>query len=815
MTTKKTFTWHPVALAGVALLSSAATAQTLTDDSLRVERMQEVVVSGVKSPANAPFAVTNIGKTELQESSRTGSELPHLLARTPGIMAWSENGLGTGTTYMRIRGAADSRINVTLDGVPLNSPEDQCVFWANTNSYASFLGAVQVQRGVGSSTNGDGAFGGTVALQTAAPFLTPRGEVNYSYGSYNTMSYGAQASTGLLCNRFVVDGAWHQTQTDGFVHGTQGRSGSFMGRLLFMPNEKLQLRYMNIGNYEHTGQAWNGVTAGNDALSLMDGTYGATTGINTYKDLYNHGLGKYNSLYERLLTDDDGNFMQDANGNYMTARYDYKNGYWGRTTDNFTQNHNLLTAAWDINTRWSATATLHYTYGYGYYEEFRPQNKLKKFGLANMTTSDGTTLKRDDFVRQKGLEQHAYGAVANAAYHTARWEANLGGAFQAFRANHFGHLTYASNAELWNMLKGTAGRYTYYDSDALKHDGNVYAKAAYYVVNSQRRSASLFADLQYRYVHYETNGINDKFYEADGGYANQRLDINHNYHFLNPKVGLNGRVDNHHYYISLAMSHREPERNNFTDNGSYPAPKAERLLDAEIGYNYEGHHWHAGINGYMMNYKNQFVQTGAVSDIGEALTTNIKRSSRMGVELTAGWDVTRWLTIEGNAALSDNRIDDFDEIVEDWDNTESGTQTIHYDRSTLAFSPAAILNAFADVHWRGFKAVWHTNYVSRQYLDNTENTDRSLPAFTTSNLALQYTMTPASLGLSSQRFLGLREVIFGLNLSNLFNSRHAQSVWVYSAICESAGHPNDNRYYQIGFIPSAGFTAMGSVTIKF
>ena len=168
------------------------------DDSLRLERLQEVVVNGVRGQKNAPFATANIKKQELQTFSKTGRELPFIFAQTPGTLAWSDNGLGTGTTYLRIRGAGDSRINVTLDGVPLNSPEDQCVFWANMNSYGSLLESVQIQRGVGSSTNGDGAFGGSVALASKTPSETPSLEISSSYGSYNTFNVGGAFSTGLL-----------------------------------------------------------------------------------------------------------------------------------------------------------------------------------------------------------------------------------------------------------------------------------------------------------------------------------------------------------------------------------------------------------------------------------------------------------------------------------------------------------------------------------------------------------------------------------------------------------------------------------------
>ena len=773
------------------------------NDSIRLEQMQELVVNAVRTQEHAPYAVTRVAYKDLQALSQTGRELPMLLAQTPGVMAWGENGLGTGTTYMRIRGAGDSRINVTLDGVSLNSPEDQCVFWANMNSYASLLGSVEVQRGVGTSTTGDGAFGASLSLLTATPSPTHRMEANFSYGSYNTMNYGLSGSTGLLFKKLIVEGAWHQTQTNGYIHGTRGRSGSFYGGATFMPNERITLRYKNIGNYEHTGQAWNGVTAGDNDLSLMDGTYGAATGIRGYRDLYDRGLGRYNSLYETLVYDDDGNFARDADGNYVTQRYTLRDGsLWSRTTDNFNQDHNLLSLTWDISSRWSLAATLRYTYGYGYYEEFRPQNKLKKFGIENFTTADGTTIKRDDFIRKKGLEQHTATALASTRYKHGGLDLRMGFNIQQFWGNHFGRITYAGNPELEAALLRGGDRYNYYDSDARKGDHSLFVKAAYDI----DAEWTVFGDVQYRHVGYYTDGINDKFYEEGSRFYNQPLDIDKHYHFLNPKAGVTWHRDGHEAYFSEAIGHREPERNNFTDNGSYPAPEAEWMFDYELGYRYGGQRWRLGANLYYMYYTNQFVQTGMTSDIGEKLTTNIARSYRLGAELTAAVDVTKWLTLEANAALSQNRILDFDEVVEDWDN---GTQTIHYDNSTLAFSPSLIANAFVRCHFpTGFEATWHTNVVSRQYLDNTASRQRSLPAFTTSNLALRYTLT-------TNRPRGLKQVVIGCNLNNLFAARYAANGWVYSAICESAGHTNDNRYYQIGYIPAAGFTAMGSVALRF
>jgi iron complex outermembrane receptor protein len=800
-----------------------------------MERLQEVVVSGMRIQKDAPFATANIKGQELSEFSTTGQELPFLFARTPGVLAWSENGLGTGTTYMRIRGGGDSRINVTIDGVALNSPEDQCVFWANMNSYGSLLGSAQIQRGVGTSTNGDGSFAGKVVLTSKTPYIQPSAEISASYGSYNTSNLGGSFSTGLLWNRFIFDGAYHETNTDGYIHGTSGRSGSYYGGLSFV-SEGLSVRYKNFGNFEKTGQAWNGVTAGSNDYSLMDGNYDdgswayqTKTGIKTYKDLYERGLGKYNSLYERIKTDDNGLFLQDANGNYQTERYQMSDGtYWPKTTDNFWQSHNLLSFSAELNDRWSATATLHYTHGYGYYKEFRPNNKLTKFGLT-AADDDGKNIKRADFVRKKGLKQDAYGVVGSMNYKDDRWDVIGGLSVQNFESNHFGYLTYTSNPWvkqrlIWQThpeINGTASdldvNYKYYDSDASKLDASGYVKAAYSLTPQSTVHSSqwkVFADVQFRHVGYKTSGINDKFYSEDNQYYNQELDIDETYNFLNPKAGISWSNGPHHAYASVAMSHREPQRDNFTDNYKYPFPKAESLIDYELGYNYSTRKVRLGANLYYMDYTDQFVQTGELSEIGEALTTNIKDSYRIGIELTAAWDVCHLLTLEGNAALSENKLKDFTEMASvDW---EDSFRAIHYDDATLAFSPSAILNGFIDFHWKGLKATWHTNYVSRQYLDNTENRDRSLPAYTFSNLYLTYTLRkPHHSPRCAFPVPFPKETIFGLNVNNVFNAHYATSGWVYSSILDDYGHPNDNRYYQIGFIPMAGRTIMGSVTLRF
>lgn len=785
-----------VALAAACACPSQAAGEQTKLDTTRVNNLNEVVVKAVRAPKSSPFAVENIKKTELERFASSGKELPMLFARTPGVLAWSENGVGTGTVYMRMRGAADSRINVTVDGVPLNSPEDQCVFWANMNSYAALMGSAQIQRGIGASTNGDGAFGGSVSLATAAPSLKPTVEVTGSYGSFNTYRVGGNFSTGLLADHFIIDGAYHETNTDGYIHGTGGRSGSYYGGLTWL-GDRFKLSYKNIGNFEHTGQAWNGVAACN-----YDGdTDLKAWGINSYKDMWKHGLGKFNSLYEELVIPMDDNRAADPTKPLTTERYKMRDGsYWKQTTDNFEQSHNILNFTWQpADMRWSHSVTAHYTYGYGYYTEFKKDTKLaSKFGINEMYEKNGELKPvKSDAIRKKGLTQNNYGALYNVNYKDALWDVMGGFSMQLFRCNHWGKVTYIADETLEKKYF-TDGRYKYYDSDANKNDWSWFFKANRKFGNGW----NWFLDMQMRYVNYNTDGLNDHFEQgADGNYKNQSIDINENYFFVNPKAGISYDANGHKAYASIAYANREPERNNFTDNIGYGNPSPERLLDLEWGYQYQGENWFAGVNFYYMKYVNQFVMTGEKSDIGESLTRNIKDSYRLGAEVSAGWSPLSWLSLEGNAALSRNRLKNFKECVESWDGPAVWNT---YKSSTIAFSPSVILNGFVDVHFAGFRATWHTNFVSKQYLDNTESSERSLPCYSQTNVNASYTFNFA------KRVLGLKQVVLGADFNNIFDRHYAASGYVYYD-----WYNNNKRNSTVAYIPMAGFNCLGTVTLKF
>lgn len=758
---------NQVAMAAVLTLCAQNALAQRDVDSTKVRQLSEVVVKAVRAQKNAPYAVANIQKSELKNFSASGKELPFLFMRTPGILAWSEAGTGTGTTYMRMRGAAGSRINVTLDGVALNSPEDQTVFWANMNSYASLLGSVQIQRGVGSSTNGDGAFGGSISLATAAPSTKPFAELTASMGSYNTYNAGASFSTGLLWDHLIFDGAYHETGTDGFVDGTRGRSGSYYGGLTWL-GDNFQIRYKNIGNFEKTGQAWNYISG--------------PIGTESYKQIYDMGLGRSNTLL--------GSYVKQDDGSYKLEPYTFRDGRkWDRTTDNFYQNHNILSATWQPSEHWTHNAAIHYTYGYGYYADFRHNKSLaEKFGINEFDATTGKEIKTDA-VRHKGLTQHTYGIVYNATYKNDGLEVIGGVNLQQFRGNHWGYLTYIKD-ELLEQKYLKNGRYTYYDSDASKNDYSAFVKASYSFLDNW----NVFADLQYRHVGYKTDGLNDKFVYSDGKYYNQRLDVDDNFNFFNPKAGVSYTNGGHKAYASVALSNREPERNNYTDNGSYPFPKKEQVVDYELGYQYRGTNWHAGANLYYMDYDNQIAATGQKSDIGEDLTTNVKKSYRMGAELAAGWTPFSWISLEGNAAISQNKIKDFDEYVGDVVN--------HYSKSTLAYSPNAILNGFLDLRWDDLTLTWHTNFVSKQYLDNSQSRERQLPSYTQTDIHLTYM-------LPMPKNIGIKSIKLGLDFNNIFDRHYAAYGYDYG------WYEGQKRVTSLAYIPAAGFNMMGNITLRF
>jgi len=720
-----------------------------TDSIARSEQLDEVLIEANAVSRTVPMAMQTLEGRELRESD-TGRDLPWLLMMTPSVVTSSDNGLALGLTSFRIRGTDASRINLTYDGVALNSPEDQTVFWANMNAFASSVEAIQVQRGVGTSTNGSGAFGATITMLSQKPSVNPTFSASVRGGSYGTWQYTAKASSGLMADHWVAEGRYSQTLTDGYIQRTAGNLGSYFAALNYYGNN-IVLQLKNFGSFEHTGQAWNGVPSD----SIAAGNY-------TYNNLGEH-------------TDDNG----------RTA--------WTPTTDNYLQNNTQLSFVYSPTNSLRLHGVLHYTYGQGYYDDYKADAKYYKFRLADYTDEHGNVISRGDLVRQKWLRNHNMGAIFDVRYRTDRLSLIGGASYSLFLGQHWGVVPYARNYPL--HIDGH-----FYDSDATKSDAAAFAKAEY----SFTRHLMAYADMQFRYVDYRITGMNDKYFDD---HSQQPLDIHERFPFFNPKAGMSWRTRNHTLYASYARAHREPTRNNYTDAGTSDKPLPETLGDIEAGYQL---HWtgsngkavNAGVNVYLMDYDNQLVQTGQLSDIGEALTTNVAHSYRHGIELTAG---ARYglFSLSGNCTLSENKIINFTEYVDNW---EGEPVQVSYAKTDLAFSPALTAGGMLRV---GNDNIWGslcTRYVGRQFLDNTGSTSRSLDPYCVSDLQLGYAFSWQHYYDKSTDF----ELTF--NVNNLFNARYATGGWIYTAV--GYGYTLDSRYREDGLFVQAPLTAFVTLAIK-
>lgn len=764
---KKVILLSSMAAAGVQL----SYAEKIPADSIQNSvDLDEVVINATRANAGTPMAYSNVSKDELAKNNY-GQDVPYLISQTPSVVVTSDAGTGIGYTGYRVRGTDANRINVTVNGVPVNDSESHTVFWVNMPDFASSVENIQVQRGAGTSTNGAASFGATIGMQTQKPELTPYAEVHSAAGSYGTYKNTVKGGTGLLYDHFVFDARYSKLNSDGFIDRSKADLSSYYGSAAYYAGATM-IRYQLFGSSERTNQAWNYVPS----------------------DSLRNGNRTFNNCGMYTEKDENGNDVLGADGKPIYRYYDQTDNYW--------QQHHHLTAAHRFENNWDLHATLHYTKGKGYYEDYKERAKLYKYNLNPFTNASGSTVKKTDLVRRKWLRNHFYGGIFNATYTGVKLNTVIGGGVSNYDGNHTGNVIWARN---YNNLSPD---HEYYDSDAQKLEYNVFVKANY----SFTSWLSGYADLQYRGIHYTSNGTTDNFDYDD---KQQVIDINEYFNFFNPKVGLSASHNGHNVFASFAIANREPNRNNYTDAGINEYPTHETLYDYEAGYTYNGRIGMAGVNLYYMDYKNQLILTGKLSEIGEALTSNIKDSYRMGIELMGSVRICNWLDWRGNVAFSSNKIRNFTETVdeytlypdgdggtyEDWE----GTREIFYKKTDIAMSPDIVANSSFDFHIGDFAASFNSVYVGRQYLDNTSSKSRSLDPYFVNNVQLGYSFYP--------RFM--KEIALGVRVNNLFNTKYETNGWVYSYINEATGHNNGNRVVQDGKAAQAGTNVMASLTLRF
>jgi iron complex outermembrane receptor protein len=684
----------------------------------------EVLIQATRATEQSATTYTNLSKAVL-EKNNTGQDLPFVLNQTPSVVVSSDAGTGIGYTGLRIRGSDASRINVTLNGIPFNDSESQATYFVNLPDFVSSVDNIQVQRGLGTSTNGAGAFGASINIQTTVRSDSAYTEFNNSFGSYNTQKNTLNLGTGLLNNRFTFDGRLSRIQSDGYIDRASSTLKSyFLSGAWYGANTLIRANVFS--GQEKTYQAWNGVP---ESELANNRTYNAYT----YAD----------------------------------------------QTDNYTQDHYQLLCAHSFSTKLSLSGAFHYTYGRGYYEEYKLDQDFADYGLSPVLIG-GTTISQTDLIRRRWLDNDFYGSTFALNYTPKNGlDFTLGGAYNEYKGRHFGEIiwaTYASDSQI---------RQHYYDNDGFKTDFNVYGKSTW-----QRGPWVSYADVQYRRVSHEFVG-----YDTNLQNIQQAVSLN----FFNPKVGLSYQLNpQEQLYASLAVANKEPNRNDFVNATPASRPVSECLTDIEAGYRFSRSNFSAALNGYFMKYKNQLILTGAINDVGEYNRSNVPSSYRLGFELDANLKLSEKWAWKANLAWSRNKIKRFTNYIDDYDNaTQIGTE---YSDTDIAFSPAVVASGELDyVPFKNAEIAFIGKYVSRQYLDNTANKARQLNEMLVHNLRFQY-----NFNLKSTKNMGLT-----LLVNNVFNKKYEANGYTFSYI--SGGNFTTENYYY----PQATRNFLISLNLKF
>ena len=699
--------------------------------------IQQIEVTATRAKHNTPIAHTNLSRQEIEERNY-GEDIPSLLASLPSVVVSSESGTGIGSTSFRVRGTDPTRINVTLNGVPMNDAETHSVYWYDTPDLVSSLGSVQLQRGVGTSTVGTGAFGASLNMTSAPSASKFGGRASLSYGSFNTAKQEVALSSGLLGGHWSIEGRLSHLSSDGYVERASSNLSSYMFQAGYYKGQTM-VKLLSFGGVAKVGLSYTGVTAEQMAENR-----------------------RYNPEGEIIINDEVV-------------------GYYHDHTDNYTQTNNQLIVSHIFSDKWRINATAHYTYGNGYYRNYKNDQKLAKYGLSPVEV-EGESFSRTNLLRKKSMSNNFGGVVASALYTANRVAVTMGASASLYDGVHYGEVE-------WMLVAPDLESREYYRNYTTKWDASCFAK----VDLSITEGLNLYADVQYRHISHLISGVNDNFDDTTG--AMQRLDINRRYNFLNPKLGIHySFLKAHSVYASTAVGQKEPTRNNFTDIREGEYPTAEKMLDIEAGYNYEGKILSAGVNLYYMLYRDQLVQTGELSDTGELLSRNVENSYRRGIELQLAVKATKWLSIGGNATLSQNHILGYVDYI-DGVAFERG-------RTTIAYSPSITAVAFADVRVKGFSARLSARYVGKQYLTNGEYEDLSLPHYCVCDLDLGYT-------LQTKR---VERVRFGVKIGNLLNAKYCSSGYGGSWL---EGDTLADRKSWVCYFPQATISALGNVTVNF
>ena len=718
--------------------SLGSNAQT---DSIRQMDISEIVVSATRANHRTPIAFVNLKTVDINKIM-VSPEIPSAIGFSPSVVTTSENGALLGNQTFRVRGSDATRTNVTFDGVPVNDAESQAVFWVNMPDLISSLQTMQIQRGVGTSANGAAAFGATLNMQTAQPVAEPYGQASATYGSFNAFKLSAALGTGRSKNGWNADLRYSLGRTDGYIDHSGSKQQSLFFTGGYSSNQRIIKTNIFHGN-EHTDISWEGVPEEKMAINR-----------------------RYNP--SGWYTDNEG----------RTVRYNNQ-------TDNYRQTHVHLHYSERLGERFKLNSILYYTRGKGYYEEYKNNAKLSKYGLPEYDDG-GTIIKATDLIRRKWLDNHLLGAIITTVFTTNKTVANLGVSGSYFDNDHYGDIIWAQ------FQQAVPSGYEWYRNTGKKSDVSAYLKVTQQL--SQRWYA--FADIQWRRIGYDMKGQDDDL--AD-------FTQEHNYNFLNPKVGVTFAITpQKRAYASFAVGHREPTRADIKDAFKYGGtvmPHPEILYDAEVGYEANHDVWTFGANLFYMYYIDQLVNTGKVNDVGYALMENVPVSFRAGIELSFGIRPAKGWSVSGNLAYSRNRIRDYVAYVDvtDDDGSYLPQREERLGATHISFSPEWV--GAADVSYeivKGLSVGLTAKYVGPQYYDNTSNVGRRLDGYFVNNAIARYRYN------FKKFYIGLQ---FAAN--NLWNADYITNAFVYR------GYTGNEEWADKYFFPQPFRNYLVKLTVGF
>ncbi|MEC8221605.1 MAG: TonB-dependent receptor [Bacteroidota bacterium] len=700
----------------------------------------EIKVISTRAKYNSPFAFTNISKSFI-EKNNSGKDIPFLINSTPSTYSTSDAGNGIGYTGVRIRGSDATRINVTINGIPYNDSESHGVFWVNVSDLASSANSIQVQRGVGSSTNGGGAFGGTVSIKTGKASEDFKLKYSSSAGSYKSFKNTLELNSGLIKNKINMNLRLSKINSDGYVDRATSDLKSYYASASYY-SDKTSIDLINFSGKERTYQSWWGTPEGriNNDIEEMN-----------------------NVIANNGYSDEQADNLLNSGRTFNYYTYDNQ-------TDNYQQDHYQMHFNHDISNTANLHLALHYTYGRGYYEEFREDDNLSNY-------YDFLENKSLDLVRRRWLSNHFYGLTYSFSKKFDKSEINIGGALNEYDADHFGEI-------IQPQLMVSE---PYYFSKSFKKDGNIFIK---YNLNITE-SAELFTDMQLRgYSHKMKGNDNDK----------SIIDVDKNNVFFNPKVGLTKSLnDKVILYGSVAVANREPIRSDYID--SKIEPKHESLVNIELGKGFNYNIGSFNTNLYLMEYNNQLITTGEVNDVGAYIRENVKKSRRFGIEFTNVLN-TKDFYVNSSLSLSRNLVYNFNETLYDYGADFSQYNIIEnkYGITDLAFSPGVLLNNHFE--WKANKFlsfILNSKYVGKQYLDNTSNEKRVLKDFLINDFKIQTNLTNNV----------FNNLFFKIEINNIFNVKYSSNGYTFGYYGGMDYEVRENYFY-----PQATRNIMFSISIE-